>query len=78
MAWVSSHDLDPSVPVRGDTKPVDVQVVSLDWKWLFIYPNQGVASVNRLVIPVGAPLRFRLTSGSVDDRLLHPAASGPR
>ncbi len=65
MAWVSSHDLDPSVPVPGRAKPVDVQVVSLDWKWLFIYPNQGVASVNRLVIPVGAPLRFRLTSGSV-------------
>ena len=65
MAWVSSHDLDPAVPVPGRVKPVDVQVVSLDWKWLFIYPDQGVASVNRLVIPVGAPLRFRLTSGSV-------------
>ena len=65
MAWVSSHDLDPAVPVPGRAKPVDVQVVSLDWKWLFIYPDQGVASVNRLVVPVGAPLRFRLTSGSV-------------
>ena len=65
MAWVSSHDLDPSVPVPGNAKPVDVQVVSLDWKWLFIYPDQGVASVNRLVIPAGAPVRFRLTSASV-------------
>lgn len=65
MAWVSSHDLDPSVPLTGNAKPLNVEVVSLDWKWLFIYPDQGVASVNRLVIPVGAPVRFRLTSASV-------------
>src|SRR5262249_23584961 len=65
MAWVSSHDLDPNKPVAGQGKPLTVQVVSLDWKWLFIYPDQGVASVNRLVIPAGAPVRFQLTSGSV-------------
>jgi len=65
MAWVSSHDLDPSVPVPGKARPINVEVVSLDWKWLFIYPDQGVASVNRLVIPVGVPVSFRLTSGSV-------------
>jgi cytochrome o ubiquinol oxidase subunit 2 len=65
MIWVSSHDLDPSVPVPGAAKPVRVQVVSLDWKWLFLYPDQGVASVNRLVIPAGAPVSFQLTSGSV-------------
>jgi cytochrome o ubiquinol oxidase subunit 2 len=64
MVWVSSHDLDPSVPVPG-AKPVRVQVVSLDWKWLFLYPDQGVASVNKLVIPAGAPVSFQLTSGSV-------------
>jgi cytochrome o ubiquinol oxidase subunit 2 len=64
MAWVSSHDLDPAKPV-GQGKPLEVQVVSLDWKWLFIYPDQGIASVNRLVIPAGVPVRFRLTSGSV-------------
>jgi cytochrome o ubiquinol oxidase subunit 2 len=65
MTWVSSHELDPSASLRGSAKAVDVQVVSLDWKWLFIYPDQGVASVNHLVIPVGAPVRFRLTSASV-------------
>ena len=65
MAWVSSHELDPSTPLPGSGKPVDIQVVSLDWKWLFIYPDLGVASVNHLVIPVGAPVRFRLTSASV-------------
>ncbi len=65
MAWVSSHDLDPAKPVGGQGKPLNVQVVSLDWKWLFIYPDEGIASVNRLVIPAGAPVRFQLTSGSV-------------
>ncbi|MBV9995638.1 MAG: ubiquinol oxidase subunit II [Caulobacteraceae bacterium] len=65
MAWVSSHELDPGEPLESQGKPLNVQVVSLDWKWLFIYPDQGVASVNRLVIPAGAPVRFQLTSGSV-------------
>jgi cytochrome o ubiquinol oxidase subunit II len=65
LAWSSSHDLDPAQPVTGQGKTLQVQVVSLDWKWLFIYPDQGVASVNRLVIPVGAPVRFQVTSGSV-------------
>ncbi|MGH7025053.1 MAG: ubiquinol oxidase subunit II [Caulobacteraceae bacterium] len=65
MAWVSSHDLDPAAPIPSQAKPLRVQVVSLDWKWLFLYPDQGVASVNRLVLPVGTPVRFQLTSGSV-------------
>jgi len=63
LTWVSAHQLDPARPLPG--KPLDVEVVSLDWKWLFIYPDQGIASVNRLVIPVGVPVRFQLTSGSV-------------
>jgi cytochrome o ubiquinol oxidase subunit II len=65
VAWVGSHDLDPAVPLASTEEPFDVQVVSLDWKWLFIYPDQHVASVNRLVIPAGTPIRFSLTSGSV-------------
>jgi cytochrome o ubiquinol oxidase subunit 2 len=65
LAWISAHDLDPAQPVAGRGKPLQVEVVSLDWKWLFIYPDQGIASVNRLVIPVGAPVRFSITSGSV-------------
>jgi cytochrome o ubiquinol oxidase subunit 2 len=65
MIWVSAHQLDPHVPVPGREPPLRVQVVSLDWKWLFIYPDQGIASVNHLVLPVGAPVRFQLTSGSV-------------
>jgi cytochrome o ubiquinol oxidase subunit 2 len=65
LAWISSHDLDPAKPLPGQVAPLQVEVVSLDWKWLFIYPDQGVASVNELVVPAGAPLHLRLTSGSV-------------
>ncbi len=65
VAWIGSHDLDPAKPLASDKPPVEVQVVSLDWKWLFIYPSQRVASVNRLVVPAGVPLHFSLTSASV-------------
>ncbi|RXZ29968.1 ubiquinol oxidase subunit II [Sphingomonas desiccabilis] len=76
VIWVGSHDLDPRRPVKaaaGQTAPpLEVQVVSLDWKWLFIYPGQGVATVNRLVLPVGVPVRFRLTSASVMNTFFVP------
>jgi cytochrome o ubiquinol oxidase subunit 2 len=65
VAWIGSHDLDPAVPIESKEDPLNIQVVSLDWKWLFIYPDQHVASVNRLVIPAGTPINFTLTSGSV-------------
>jgi cytochrome o ubiquinol oxidase subunit 2 len=65
VAWTSSYLLDPARPLASRTGPLEIQVVSLDWKWLFIYPEQRVASINRLVVPVGVPLRLRLTSASV-------------
>ena len=65
IAWISSHDLDPAKHLSAGGEPLEVEVVALDWKWLFIYPDQHVASVNRLVAPVGVPLHFRLTSASV-------------
>ena len=65
VAWIGSHELDPAKPLSDREAPLDVQVVSLDWKWLFIYPQEGVASVNQLVVPAGVPLRFSLTSASV-------------
>jgi cytochrome o ubiquinol oxidase subunit 2 len=65
IAWISSHDLDPAKPLSSSQKPLEVEVVALDWKWLFIYPQQHVASINRLVAPVGTPIHFRLTSASV-------------
>ena len=65
VAWVGSHELDPAQPLASKTPALEVQVVSLDWKWLFIYPEQRVASVNQLMIPAGQPVRFKLTSASV-------------
>ena len=72
FAWVGAHDLDPGKPISSTAKPVNVQVVSLDWKWLFIYPEQGIASVNKLVVPVGTPISFELTSSSVMNSFFVP------
>jgi cytochrome o ubiquinol oxidase subunit 2 len=65
VAWIGAHELDPGRPLDSSAKPLEVQVVSLDWKWLFIYPEQGIGSVNRLVVPAGVPLHFLVTSASV-------------
>jgi cytochrome o ubiquinol oxidase subunit 2 len=65
IAWIGSHDLEPSKPLKSANRPLKVEVVSLDWKWLFIYPDQGVATVNQLVVPAGTPVSFRLTSATV-------------
>ncbi|HZR87933.1 MAG TPA: cytochrome ubiquinol oxidase subunit II [Bradyrhizobium sp.] len=72
VAWIGSHELDPRVPVPGTGSPVRIQVVSLDWKWLFIYPDQRVATVNALTVPVGAQLQFELTSSSVMNAFFIP------
>jgi cytochrome o ubiquinol oxidase subunit 2 len=65
IAWIGSHDLDPGKPLKSAAAPLHVDVVSLDWKWLFIYPDQGVATVNDLVVPAGVPVSYRLTSATV-------------
>jgi cytochrome o ubiquinol oxidase subunit 2 len=65
IAWIGSHDLEPSNPLKSDVQPLKVEVVSLDWKWLFIYPDQGIATVNQLVVPAGVPVSYRLTSATV-------------
>jgi cytochrome o ubiquinol oxidase subunit 2 len=72
VAWVGAHDLDPRKPINSGTPALTVQVVSLDWKWLFIYPEQRIASVNRLVAPVGTPISFELTSASVMNSFFVP------
>jgi len=72
VAWIGSHQLDPAMPLKSDVKPLEVQGVSLDWKWLFIYPDQKVASVNQLVIPAGTPVHFSLTSASVMNAFFVP------
>ncbi|MEK9815582.1 MAG: ubiquinol oxidase subunit II [Limnobacter sp.] len=85
VTWVSTHKLDPyrpldridaSTPLPADHKPLVVQVTSLDWKWLFIYPEQGIATVNELVTPVNVPVRFKITSSTVMNSFYIPALAG--
>jgi cytochrome o ubiquinol oxidase subunit 2 len=70
--WIGSHQLDPRAPIPADAQPLQVDVVALDWKWLFIYPDQGIAAVNQLVIPAGTPVHFRLTSATVMNSFFVP------
>jgi cytochrome o ubiquinol oxidase subunit II len=72
VAWIGSHDLDPPKRLTSAAKPVEVEVISLDWKWLFIYPEEQVAAVNELVIPVDTPVHFKLTSSSVMNSFFVP------
>jgi cytochrome o ubiquinol oxidase subunit 2 len=76
VAWIGAYDLDPPKPIASSARPVRVQVVSLDWKWLFIYPEQGVASVNQLTVPVGTPVSFELTSSGVMNSFFVPQLAG--
>ncbi|PTQ13598.1 ubiquinol oxidase subunit II [Sphingomonas oleivorans] len=72
IAWNTSHSLDPYRPIESEAKPVEVQVVALDWKWLFIYPEYHVATVNELAVPVGRPVNFKITSATVMNSFFIP------
>ena len=72
VIWIGSHQLDPHAPIPAKGDPLRVDVVALDWKWLFIYPDQRVAAVNELVIPAGTPVHFRLTSATVMNSFFIP------
>ncbi|MGC1549840.1 MAG: ubiquinol oxidase subunit II [Rhodanobacter sp.] len=72
IAWRTSYSLDPYKPLESNVKPITVEAVSLDWKWLFIYPDYGVASVNELAMPVNVPVNFKITSGSVMNSFFIP------
>jgi cytochrome o ubiquinol oxidase subunit 2 len=85
LTWVSTHLLDPYRPLGCDTsphcaahasKPLEVDVVALDWKWLFIYPQYGIATVNELAAPVDRPIQFRITASSVMNSFYIPALAG--
>jgi len=65
LTYKSTHALDPYKPLVSEVKPINVEVVALDWKWLFIYPDLGIASVNRIEFPVSTPVNFKITSDSV-------------
>ncbi|SIR30591.1 ubiquinol oxidase subunit II [Pseudacidovorax sp. RU35E] len=85
LTWISTHTLDPyrpldrvaaGKPVAADVKPLEIQVVSLDWKWLFIYPEQGIATVNEVAAPVDRPIRFKLTSSTTMNAFYVPDLAG--
>jgi cytochrome o ubiquinol oxidase subunit II len=72
VAWLGAHHLDPAKPIEGRSEPLTIQAVSLDWKWLFIYPDHKVATINTLTVPAGVPLQFQLTSASVMNAFFIP------
>jgi cytochrome o ubiquinol oxidase subunit 2 len=76
LTWQRTHQLDPYRPLPGTEPPVQVQVVALDWKWLFVYPQLGIATLNELVIPSGRPVHLSLTSDTVMQSLLIGQLSG--
>ena len=76
LLWRSTHKLDPYREIAASQPPLDVQVVAQDWKWLFIYPEQGVAAVNQLAIPAGRPVSLRITSDTVMNSFYVPALAG--
>ena len=85
VTWTSTHLLDPfrpleriapGVPVPEGTKPLEVQAIALDWKWLFIYPELGVATVNELALPVNVPVRFSITSSDQFNTFYAPTLAG--
>ena len=72
ITWNSSHELNPSKPLQSTEKPIVIDVVALDWKWLFFYPEQGVATVNEIAFPVNVPVEFHITSGTVMNSFFIP------
>jgi cytochrome o ubiquinol oxidase subunit 2 len=76
LAWTYTHRLDPYKPIDSNVAPLKVQVVALNWKWLFIYPKQGIATVNKLVIPVHRPVSFDITSDTVMNAFFIPQLGG--
>lgn len=76
ITWVSTHTLDPFRPLATNQKPLEVQVVALQWKWLFIYPETGQASVNQVTIPSGRPVRFSITADAPMNSFWVPQLGG--
>ncbi|MCZ8531622.1 ubiquinol oxidase subunit II [Alteromonas sp. PRIM-21] len=72
ITWRSTHALDPYSPLEGKGEHLTVEVVSLNWKWLFIYPEQGIATVNELVFPANKPVAFKITSESTMNSFFIP------
>ncbi|MDB6052023.1 MAG: cyoA 1 [Pseudomonas sp.] len=76
VTWQTTHELDPYRPLDSDVDPINVQVIATDWKWLFIYPDLGIASVNELAVPVHTPVNFTITSDAAMTSFFIPALGG--
>lgn len=76
ITWITSHTLDPYKPINSDVKPITIQAIALDWKWLFIYPDQKIATVNFVQIPVNVPVRFLITSDAPMNSFEMPQLAG--
>ena len=76
VTYKSTHALDPYRPLESDVKPITIEVVSMDWKWLFIYPEQGIATVNKIVFPAHTPINFKVTSDTVMNSFFIPGLGG--
>jgi len=76
MTWIYTHRLDPHKPQESSTPPLVIQVIALDWKWLFIYPEQNIAVVNELTLPVNRPIAFKITSNTVMNSFFIPRLGG--
>lgn len=76
LTWSGAHELDPYRAIVSANPPLTVEVVALPWKWLFIYPDQGVASVNEAAIPVDRPVEFRITADAPMNSFWIPALGG--
>lgn len=72
ITWRTTHELEPSKPLESDVKPMVIEVVSLDWKWLFIYPEQNIATVNYVAFPKDVPVTFKLTSDNIMNAFFIP------
>ncbi|BDH46823.1 ubiquinol oxidase subunit 2 [Salmonella enterica subsp. enterica serovar Choleraesuis] len=72
LTWKTTHSLDPYKPLASDQKPMTIEVVSMDWKWFFIYPEQGIATVNEVAFPENTPVEFKITSNSVMNSFFIP------
>lgn len=72
LTWKSTQALDPRNPLPSENKPLVIEAISLDWKWLFIYPEQGIATVNEIAFPANVPVQFKVTSGSVMNSFFIP------
>ncbi|MGP1939547.1 MAG: ubiquinol oxidase subunit II [Arsenophonus sp. ET-DL9-MAG3] len=73
ITWKTTHQLDPYKPLESDKKPITIQVISTDWKWIYIYPEKNIATVNEIAIPIGVPINFKVTAESVMNSFFIPA-----